>query len=582
MALLMEAGSEPQTNEETFDLQAISALNESAAIELKEKGNEYVKKGKKHYSDAIDCYTRAINQKALSELEHSTIYSNRAHVNLLLGNYRRALQDAEEAIRLCPTNVKALYRAVKDSSSLNLLDEAKSYCNKGTQLFPDNEELQKLDKLIDMKKSEHERQEREVSKAVSAAEDLVAALEDRRIKLGKPMYQETHWNEKIDTRQRQYSSLSRSPSLRREDSAPLQWDTKNVYTRDSLELYYEANSGVCLSKKDILSNLRTAASHLEKYSIGETDAAAHTFLSSGIRPKWVKVNERRTLNDILRNLDIVVPGIPGCFLLFQKDQVSIKISSPETGLHQRLHDQDRWLSLNIKRESRAVDTESLCVVAGKWVWSVRIDLHIIDNCGNLVDAANIAALAALLTFRRPECTLGGEDGQEVTLHPPEVKEPLPLIVHHLPIAVTFAFIGNESTVVLEPTHFEEAVMGGRLTATLNTNGDVCAIQKAGGEGVLQSVIMQCLRIASVKAADITDKIKKACVYYSTARALKKIKRHPVSVDVKGGDNNSSKEMKTEDISIDQDDMETGINSSKKHESSLGDSKPKAFIGVPCH
>lgn len=52
-------------------------------------------------------------------------------------------------------------------------------------------------------------------------------------------------------------------------------------------------------------------------------------------------------------------------------------------------------------------------------------------------------------------------------------------------------------------------MGGKLTATLNTNGDVCAIQKAGGEGVMQSVIMQCLRIASVKAADITGKIKKA-------------------------------------------------------------------------
>lgn len=58
-------------------------------------------------------------------------------------------------------------------------------------------------------------------------------------------------------------------------------------------------------------------------------------------------------------------------------------------------------------------------------------------------------------------------------------------------------------------------MGGRLTATLNTNGDICAIQKAGGEGVIQSVVMQCLRIASVKAADITDKIKKS-VSISTA------------------------------------------------------------------
>jgi len=52
-------------------------------------------------------------------------------------------------------------------------------------------------------------------------------------------------------------------------------------------------------------------------------------------------------------------------------------------------------------------------------------------------------------------------------------------------------------------------MGGRMTATINSNGDICAIQKAGGEGVMSSVVMQCLRIASVKAADITSKIKKA-------------------------------------------------------------------------
>ncbi|KAL7084568.1 hypothetical protein ACP275_14G230900 [Erythranthe tilingii] len=240
------------------------------------------------------------------------------------------------------------------------------------------------------------------------------------------------------------------------------------------------------------------------------------------------------------------------------------------------------------RESRAVDTESLCVVAGKWVWSVRIDLHILDNGGNLVDAANIAALAALLTFRRPECTLGGEDGQEVIIHSPEVREPLPLIVHHLPIAVTFAFIGSESTVVIDPSHFEEAVMGGKLTATLNTNGDVCAIQKAGGEGVIQSVIMQCLRIASVKAADITGKIKKAVELYNTGRALKKIKRHPDTVDVSKaaskGVNSISQEMekpkiKIEDRNINQsDDMEIEIQSSKKDGS--GDKKPNTSIGGP--
>ncbi|XVE78930.1 hypothetical protein DITRI_Ditri14bG0017700 [Diplodiscus trichospermus] len=177
------------------------------------------------------------------------------------------------------------------------------------------------------------------------------------------------------------------------------------------------------------------------------------------------------------------------------------------------------------RESRAVDTESLCVLAGKFVWAIRIDLHILDNGGNLVDAANIAALAALLTFRRPECSLGGEDGQEVIIHPPEIREPLPLMVHHLPIAITFGFFSSESILVIDPTHNEEAVMGGRMTTTVNANGDICAIQKAGGEGVPQNVIMQCLQLATAKAAGITKQIKEAVEVYNTERALRKIKRH---------------------------------------------------------
>ncbi|GMN64411.1 hypothetical protein TIFTF001_033483 [Ficus carica] len=67
-------------------------------------------------------------------------------------------------------------------------------------------------------------------------------------------------------------------------------------------------------------------------------------------------------------------------------------------------------------------------------------------------------------------------------------------------------------------------MGGRMTTTLKANGDVCAIQNAEGEGVLQSAIMQCLRIASVKAGDVMEK----CDSYITGRVLKKIKRLPSS------------------------------------------------------
>ncbi|KAJ9564816.1 hypothetical protein OSB04_000782 [Centaurea solstitialis] len=315
MALLMEKGAEPQTEKEFADLDAIAALKESAAIELKEEGNKYVKMGKKHYSEAINCYTRAINQKALSDTETSIIFSNRAHVNLLLGNYGRALSDSEEAMKLSPTNVKAFYRAAKASLSLNKLVEAKTYCENGLDGNPDNEELKKLLKQIDSQISERQQHEAKVSKALTTAKDLVSAIEDRGLKVGKAMFQELtglkkpildkdhilHWPVLL-----LYAEVMSSDFIedfcetdmfsahldlisffslvsldhksyynkRIDSSAPLPWDKENAYTRDAIELYYEAGSGVCLSKREIISNFLqgTVASHLESFGDDEIDA----------------------------------------------------------------------------------------------------------------------------------------------------------------------------------------------------------------------------------------------------------------------------------------------------------------------
>ncbi|KDP26449.1 hypothetical protein JCGZ_17607 [Jatropha curcas] len=302
MALWLETGSDPKSESEIADLEAISAIKESAAIELKEQGNKYVKMGKKHYSDAIDCYTRAINQKALSDSENSILYSNRAHVNLLLGNYRRALMDAEEAIKLSAANIKALYRAAKASLSLNLLTEAKTYIENGLKQDPNNEELIKLSKQINSLKMEQDKHEAKVSKAVSDAKDLVSAIEGRCLKMGKAMF-------------RELTGL-RKPVLDKKTCPSLPWDSENNYTREAIELYYEADSGICLSKSKILYYLLegTAGAHVE---IGDeekdvTCSTSHCYTAGGKgSSKWVKLDEKRKLYDILREPDFIISGIPG-------------------------------------------------------------------------------------------------------------------------------------------------------------------------------------------------------------------------------------------------------------------------------
>lgn len=58
---------------------------------------------------------------------------------------------------------------MKASLSLKLLAEAESYCQKGLEQFPDNEELKKLFSQICLQKSENELREAQVSKALSEA-----------------------------------------------------------------------------------------------------------------------------------------------------------------------------------------------------------------------------------------------------------------------------------------------------------------------------------------------------------------------------------------------------------------------------
>ncbi|PQQ10321.1 tetratricopeptide repeat protein 4 homolog [Prunus yedoensis var. nudiflora] len=337
MALLMEKGSEPQTESERADLDAIAALKENTAIELKDKGNEYVKMGKKHFADAIDCYTRAINQQALSDSDTSILFSNRAHVNLLLGNYRRALTDAEDAIKLCSTNVKALYRAAKASFALNLLPESTMHCQNGIKHDPINEELKKLLRQIESKKMEHEQREAQVSKAISEAKDLVSAIKSRGLKIGKAMYQELtglrkpvldknnilHWPvlllyaevmssdfiEDFSSNAFGYMCILWFPELSNmfsESCKPLSWDQEHNYIREAVELYYERALQLL---------------HVENIGDEENDANENSNGGSSAgkgSSKWVKVNEKRTLHDVLKEPNFVIPGIPVFFVVSKR------------------------------------------------------------------------------------------------------------------------------------------------------------------------------------------------------------------------------------------------------------------------
>lgn len=138
-----------------------------------------------------------------------------------------------------------------------------------------------------------------------------------------------------------------------------------------------------------------------------------------------------------------------------------------------------------------MDREALCIVAGQkvssslvlgtavlealtdfcWkVWSIRVDAHFLDDEGNMLDCASIAAMTALRHFRRPDVTVIGEEVTIASLlvlsrgprhslgadllclqHSMTERVPVPLAIHHSPFCQTFAFFGEEFVPPFSPT-----------------------------------------------------------------------------------------------------------------------------------
>ncbi|MGQ9638960.1 MAG: exosome complex protein Rrp42 [Candidatus Bathyarchaeia archaeon] len=128
------------------------------------------------------------------------------------------------------------------------------------------------------------------------------------------------------------------------------------------------------------------------------------------------------------------------------------------------------------RESKAIDLKRLCIIPGKKVFIVFVDINILNHDGNLIDASTYAALAALLNTKMNDFEVKGDS--EVVIR--EGLQPLPM--NNYPVPVTFAKIGG--TLIIDPQLQEEDVMSMRLTIGVEKNGCICAIQK-GGMGELE-------------------------------------------------------------------------------------------------
>lgn len=163
------------------------------------------------------------------------------------------------------------------------------------------------------------------------------------------------------------------------------------------------------------------------------------------------------------------------------------------------------------RESRAIDTEALCILAGVKVWSVGVDVDIINDDGNALDVCVMAVMSSLMHARRPDVTV---TGKEVRVHSIDEREPLPLPIHHVPLSISFALFGagkpyEPDRVIMDPVKKEEIASGGSLSFAFNAHGEVCGVYKAGGLPLQHLSFVKCSELGEQRALKLTAILKQS-------------------------------------------------------------------------
>lgn len=149
MRELDESDGRGGTNVELDAIKSLAYDGEpwEVATQLKENGNECF--ARKDYTEAIEYYTQALQLDCGRPGVDEACHANRAACQLELQNYGKALYDCARALRINPSNVKALYRSARACVAVDRLDEAQDVIARGLRIDPANKPLLKQLDLLE-------------------------------------------------------------------------------------------------------------------------------------------------------------------------------------------------------------------------------------------------------------------------------------------------------------------------------------------------------------------------------------------------------------------------------------------------
>jgi len=151
------------------------------------------------------------------------------------------------------------------------------------------------------------------------------------------------------------------------------------------------------------------------------------------------------------------------------------------------------------RDSKAVDLSKLVIIPGKKVWSLWVDVYVLDFAGNVMDASTIAAVAAIYNTKLPKVEVNGEEVKVLT----ERTDVTPLA--YPVVTLTAAKIGN--FVVIDPNLEEESIADAKLSISYTPDMRIVGIQKSLGGAMKLEEIPQIEEVTRKAASRLFSELK---------------------------------------------------------------------------
>lgn len=156
------------------------------------------------------------------------------------------------------------------------------------------------------------------------------------------------------------------------------------------------------------------------------------------------------------------------------------------------------------RDSGLIEFDKLVITEGENVWTVIIDIYPINDDGSLIDAASIAAVAALRDAKFPGLSEEGKVNYDE-----KTENKLPLNKEIVPLSFTFYKLG--STLILHPNREEEEACEAKVTFGISKwNGQymINSCQKGWEETFTFAEIEEMMKILPEKYEEVMEKLNK--------------------------------------------------------------------------